>query len=228
MAEKRKSTDTSDARPFKVRKGFQVGPANLPEGMHKRKTQQIKQSLIQRALIKKDYARLKKQGKIPEVEGLPVPASSHLDRPPSTEEADFAGFPDHNSAAPVESAPAPVISEPHPDRQTLINASVSPEPAPPAPRPPRDPNRKRERKPRPNPFQKERDAALEAQAAADERRRVREEAERERAVRMEARERERRAMAKARSAGRNGQRKLGRESGVLLARVQRMVGQGKV
>ncbi|KAK6435666.1 hypothetical protein LTR95_008150 [Oleoguttula sp. CCFEE 5521] len=226
MAEKRKSASNNDARPTKIHKGFQVGPANLPEGMHKRKTQQIKQSLIQRALIKKDYARLKKQGKVPETDAIPVPASSHLDAAHTTEDADFTGFPDVDSAEPVEAAPA--VSEPHPDRQTLINASASPEPAPPAPRPPRDPNRKRERKPRPNPFQKERDAALEAQAATDERRRVREEAERERAVRMEARERERRAMAKARSGGRNGQRKLGRESGVLLARVQRMVGEGKV
>ncbi|KAK6417378.1 hypothetical protein LTR95_017340 [Oleoguttula sp. CCFEE 5521] len=226
MAEKRKSTDSSDVRPAKIRKGFQVGPANLPEGMHKRKTQQIKQSLIQRALIKKDYARLKKQGKIPEIDAIPVPASLHLDASPATEDTDFVGFPDHDSAAPSD--PTPVISEPHSDRQTLINASASPEPPPSAPRPPRDPNRKRERRARPNPFQKERDAALQAQEAAEERRRVREEAERERAVRMEARERERRAMAKARSGGRNGQRKLGRESGVLLARVQRMVGEEKV
>jgi hypothetical protein len=36
-----------------------------------------------------------------------------------------------------------------------------------------------------------------------------------------------RAMAKARKGGVNGQRKLGRESNVLLMKVQKMVGEGK-
>ena len=43
---------------------------------------------------------------------------------------------------------------------------------------------------------------------------------------MEERERFRRAMAKARTGGPNGQRKLGRESKVLLEKVKRMVGDG--
>lgn len=46
----------------------------------------------------------------------------------------------------------------------------------------------------------------------------------ERRAKVEERERHRRAMAKARTGGRNGQRKLGRESVVLLDKVRRMVG----
>jgi len=52
----------------------------------------------------------------------------------------------------------------------------------------------------------------------------RERREKERNERTEERERFRRAMAKARTEGRNGQRKLGRESMVLLGRVKKLVG----
>lgn len=48
--------------------------------------------------------------------------------------------------------------------------------------------------------------------------------DRERKAKVEERERHRRAMAKARTGGKNGQRKLGRESVVLLDKVRRMVG----
>ena len=47
--------------------------------------------------------------------------------------------------------------------------------------------------------------------------------DRERERKTEERERFRKAMAKARSGGRYGQRKLGKESQVLLERVRRMV-----
>lgn len=42
-------------------------------------------------------------------------------------------------------------------------------------------------------------------------------------MKLQERERFRRAMAKARVGGRNGQRRLGRESEVLLERVRRVV-----
>jgi len=66
---------------------------------------------------------------------------------------------------------------------------------------------------------------------ADARRRETEErcqrietANRERAEKIKEREKFRKAMAKARTGGKNGQRKLGRESSVLLEKVQRMIG----
>lgn len=76
------------------------------------------------------------------------------------------------------------------------------------------------------PFKREYDEAQQRKAEAEERRKAREEAERERQRKMEERERFRRAMAKARTGGKNGQRKLGRESNVLLERVKRMIGEG--
>lgn len=69
-----------------------------------------------------------------------------------------------------------------------------------------------------------------AEKAKEEARERREEWERNQAEkkrRIEERERFRRAMAKARTGGRNGQRKLGKESTVLLEKVKRMVGEGK-
>jgi hypothetical protein len=83
-AEKRKqdSATAPDGDRKKAKKGFQVGPANLPDGTYKRKAKKIKDSLIERALIQKEYARLKRQGKIPDAQedSIPVPASAHLDQ----------------------------------------------------------------------------------------------------------------------------------------------------
>lgn len=73
------------------------------------------------------------------------------------------------------------------------------------------------------PFQKEMELAAQRKAEAQARREAREKAEREREEKQVERERQRKAMAKARSGGKNGQRKLGRESQVLLEKVQRMM-----
>ena len=74
------------------------------------------------------------------------------------------------------------------------------------------------------PFQNEAREAARQKEQAKKRREVAEEARKERERKTEIRERERRAMAKARKPGRDGQRRLGRESGVLLEKVRRMVG----
>jgi hypothetical protein len=59
---------------------------------------------------------------------------------------------------------------------------------------------------------------------AEQRRIEREKAWEEKRRKTEEREKFRSAMAKARTGGRNGQRKLGRESQPLLERVRRMMG----
>ena len=69
----------------------------------------------------------------------------------------------------------------------------------------------------------EHEQAQKRKAEAEERRRAREEAERERQRKIEERDKFRRAMAKARTGGKNGQRKLGRESQPLLEKVKRLV-----
>lgn len=79
------------------------------------------------------------------------------------------------------------------------------------------------RKPKSIPFVKEAKAAERQREESEARHKAMEEAKRQRQQKLEERERFRRAMAKARTGGRNGQRKLGRESQVLLERVKKIV-----
>lgn len=83
-----------------------------------------------------------------------------------------------------------------------------------------------ERKPRakkPGYFEKEQAIADAKKKEQDERKAEFERREKEKKAKLEERERFRRAMAKARTGGKNGQRKLGRESNVLLEKVKRLV-----
>lgn len=73
------------------------------------------------------------------------------------------------------------------------------------------------------PFQKEIQLAQQRREAAEERRIAIEKSQQQRQEKLEEREKFRKAMAKARIGGKNGQRKLGRESKVLLEKVKRIV-----
>jgi hypothetical protein len=111
----------------------------------------------------------------------------------------------------------PASLELHPDRVAMMNEpELSPEPAPaPRERRPRNMDGKRkERKAKPSAFSKEIEIAEKRKQAAEARQRER-----------EAKQKEREAMARAKRPDQFGKRRLGRESNVLLSRVQRMVGQ---
>jgi hypothetical protein len=84
-------------------------------------------------------------------------------------------------------------------------------------------SRNRRSKGRPKYFEKEQAFAAQQKAEAEAKRIERERRDKERSQKIEERERFRKAMAKARTGGRNGQRKLGRESKVLLEKVRRVV-----
>jgi hypothetical protein len=213
MSEKRKR-DAGDAAVKhstdrkRQKKGFTVGSENLPDGVHRRKNQAIKQALIDRAKIKKDYAKLRKNANVSdEKETIPQPASMALDV--KDDEA--------------EQEEEPTVT-PHPDRQNLMDKEAE-EPEV-EQKSFREPRPRRERKPKALPFKKEYDQAQQRKAQMEEWKKAREAAEKERQVKIAERERFRKAMAKARTGGPNGQRKLGRESNVLLEKVKRMVGGG--
>lgn len=74
------------------------------------------------------------------------------------------------------------------------------------------------------PFARALSQAAQRKREQEARQAAREESMRQRAAALEQRERFRRAMAKARKPGVNGQRRLGRESGILLEKVRRVVG----
>lgn len=160
--------------------------------------QKIKKDLIHKAKVKKSYAKLKER---------------ELQQPPTVSSVDRLA--EHNIAEPSLAL--------HPERQEMLDKPAQ-APGEAQPRSAPDHSRKpRQRRPKPVPFEKEARLAEKRKAEADTRRKQIEEAQRERQRKVEERERFRRAMAKARTGGKNGQRKLGRESKVLLEKVQRFV-----
>ncbi|TVY29537.1 hypothetical protein LHYA1_G001513 [Lachnellula hyalina] len=205
MAFKRPLEDDATASQHKKHKSkFNIGPDNLPDGTYRRKVIKIKKDLIHKAKVKKSYAKLKARD----------PDLAASSAPPPTES---------------EPEPEPVTQELHPERQAMLDAPRSPTPPPnqdsnpnpyPGNRQPRRNNGKR-----PAYFEKEQAFAAQQKSDAEAKRIERERREKERGEKVEERERFRRAMAKARTGGRNGQRKLGRESKVLLERVRRVVGE---
>jgi hypothetical protein len=151
--------------------------------------------LIYKAKLKKSYAKLK--AREPEA---PIPSYITSPSPPPAE-------PSH---------------ELHPERQAMLDAPRESTPPPTSiqQRPPRERKNRR-----PGYFEKEEAYAEQKRVEAEARRIEFERRDKERKQKIEERERFRKAMAKARSGGRNGQRKLGKESQVLLERVKRMVGE---
>lgn len=88
------------------------------------------------------------------------------------------------------------------------------EPAPKRAPLPENPNPRRQRKPKKSAFAKELEIAEKRKQEAERRRKER-----------EFRQNDREAMARARRPDQNGKRRLGRESNVLLSRVQHLVGE---
>lgn len=106
----------------------------------------------------------------------------------------------------------------------MLDAPEEPAPVPrnTGPKLPRSERAPRAKKP--GYFEKEQAAADAKKKESEERRAEFERREAEKKLKLAERERFRKAMAKARTGGKNGQRKLGRESQVLLEKVKRMVG----
>ncbi|KAF2861581.1 hypothetical protein K470DRAFT_256708 [Piedraia hortae CBS 480.64] len=217
MAEKRPRDNVPDYRPGKKKQkrkgGFQVGPANLPDGAYKRKNQKIKETLIGKAKVKKEYRQSLKKYAVAhdERDRIPIPASMREEMQK----------PEVESAQESEA----VTTAPHPDRQALMDQreypnQISTEDDQTGEKPARQ---RKQRPPKTTPFKREREEGLKRKAEAEERRRLQDEERKQRQAKAEQRERFRRQMAKARAVGPNGQRRLGRESGVLLEKIKQLV-----
>ena len=160
--------------------------------------QKIKKDLIHKAKVKRSYAKLKER---------------ELQQPPAIRPID--------PSRDVETAEPSL--ELHPERQEMLDKPPQP-PQEFHPGPIQGHSRApRQRRPKPIPFEKEARLAEKRKVEAEARRKDIEEAQRQRQRKVEERERFRRAMAKARTGGKNGQRKLGRESQVLFEKVKRVV-----
>lgn len=169
----------------------------LPELINHIAAQKIKSDLIQKAKVKKAYAKIKAQEL---AAGTPKPV--------------YATAEDAEGAKKENEGAEPASLELHPDRVAMLNEP----PQQPAPKPERrtqdEDRQRRQRKPKKSAFSKEMEIAEQRRKAAEARRKER-----------EAKQQEREAMARARRPDQTGKRRLGRESKVLLSRVQRLVGQ---
>ncbi|EAS31360.2 uncharacterized protein CIMG_06839 [Coccidioides immitis RS] len=200
MAPKRPRDNADDVEngQHKKRKGFSVGPANLPDGTYRRKVQKIKSELIHKAKIKKSYAKIKAQ------ELVATQSKSVYDNDESTNaNRDFE--------EPSEK-PAPASLELHPDRQARLDAPEEDPDYLPAKKSIRETPRRRERRPKPSPFTKEMQIAQKRKEEIEARRKLK-----------DAKERERQAMMRAKRPDQFGKQRLGRQSKVLLEKVKRIV-----
>lgn len=176
------------------RKGFRVGPENLPDGAWRRKNTKIKQDLIHKAKVKKAYRKVKA-----EIQQETEPPSEPPQPTPIDKEVDRANV--------------------NPERQALLDGA----PNPPLPRikKQRRPDYYSKALEEGNKKKAEAEArAAELQARQEERQRKIDERDKVRRAMLKARgikpgNHKRREQ---------GPRKLGRESHVLLDKVKRMVG----
>ena len=157
--------------------------------------QKIKKDLIRKAKVKKSYSKIKEREQANVVKAIPKDSTV-------AEEASTS-------------------LELHPERQAMLD---EPETVPQQKQQSEQrPRQRRPPRPKPVPFQREAQLAQQRREEREERQKQIDEANRQRQAKLEERERFRKAMAKARSGGKDGQRKLGRESKVLLEKVQRIM-----
>ncbi|KAK7743188.1 hypothetical protein SLS53_004273 [Cytospora paraplurivora] len=119
------STHAPDA---KKRKGFRVGPENLPDGAWRRKNTKIKHDLIHKAKVKKEYAKVKAEVR-KEKEKKQVVTAEDGDGAATTAAAAAAEASSGAEDKPQEPAD-PVEDRTHmnPERQALLNGEPIPRP----------------------------------------------------------------------------------------------------
>ncbi|KAH7017313.1 hypothetical protein EDB80DRAFT_280718 [Ilyonectria destructans] len=202
MAPKR-PIETADAAPEakKAKHGFRVGPENLPDGPWRRKVTKIKKDLIHKAKVKKAYAKIKAR----EQQAVPEGKSGGDDV--AQEEKELADQ---------------VEEKIHPTRQLMLaDEEKAEENADSREDAERHGDGQRRRTRRPGYYDKQLKKAEEQRNEAEERANEFQRRREERERKMAERDRFKRAMAKTRD--RDGKKKLGRESALLLDKVKRMI-----
>jgi hypothetical protein len=164
--------------------------------------QKIKQNLIVKAKLKKNYAKIKERELL---ENPDTFKSVYHDKDESEQ-----GVKSHNM-------------ELHPDRQAMLDRpEVGSEQEQRMISEGRS-RRRSNKRPKAKPFEKEEKLAQQRQAEAEARKKEMDERNRQRQLKLEERERFRKVMGKARTGGKNGQRKLGMESKVLLEKAKKIM-----
>ena len=229
MARDWPETNPVPASGRKKKRGFSVGPANLPDGVYRRKVTKIKESLIHKAKVRKQYSKTLSSSSDPaadpnairaqrlfgeaEQERLQRRAKKAESRP--TDDCDDNDHDNDNDGdkgsdkdSDKEDAPSSDVGHAVLDGETMSGETRT--------------DGWRKRKPKTSSYMKE-------ESFAARRRKEREEAARQGEERRKARERkvrEREMRKKSMSAKtRNGQAKLGKTSPVLLDKIMAQMGQ---
>lgn len=202
--------------------------------------QKIKRDLVQKAKVKRKYAKIRKQEL-----GTPSTKSTTYASRGESEPGQEASTPQQptiekdnriNERHKKIGGRETISNEESLDDETLEREALEPNVDTTATPPQANdvntvddnyihPDRKRLKRAKPDPYRKEIMLAETRRMERDVARKAKEAAIQERQRKREERDRWRKAMAKARKPGKNGQRRLGRESSILLEKVQRLVGQ---
>ncbi|RSL77108.1 hypothetical protein CEP51_009359 [Fusarium floridanum] len=219
MAAKRQN-DAESAAPEakKPKHGFRVGPENLPDGPWRRKVTKVKKELIHKAKVKKAYAKIKAREQQAAQESVKKPEPVPIQAPAEDVEEDAGKQPEDDANAGEEKNAEEEGEQMHPTRHLMLvdeakaqTNAIGEETS--------DGNRRRTR--RPGYYEKQLKKAEERRNEAEERQREFQRRREEREQKIADRQRFKKAMAKTRD--RNGNKKLGRESSILLDKVRRMV-----
>ncbi|RGP80437.1 hypothetical protein FLONG3_1446 [Fusarium longipes] len=212
MAAKHQNEGADAAQEAKKPKhGFRVGPENLPDGPWRRKVTKVKKELIHKAKVKKAYAKIKAR----EQENAQPAKTSE----PTQDEAlvDGAGSDAGEGKKPEEEG-----EKMHPTRHLMLADEAKAQENS-VGEPSSDGNRRRTR--RPGYYDKQLQKASQRRQEQEARHAEFQRRREEREQKIAERERYKKAMAKTRD--RNGNKKLGRESTLLLDKVRKMVAEKK-
>lgn len=217
----------------KKRKGFRVGPDNLPDGAWRRKNTKIKHELIHKAKVKKDYAKVKAElQKEREAQDKPAPDAAAAEEPqvhPNRQQRmddeqldrehmnpERQAFLDGKRAPPRRQARREEDNRQdegqqgeHEDGATpsrpITNATTKSYPPAPEPKSPEPKRRRGERhKRRPDYYDRALEEGSRKKAEAEAKKAEAERREQERARSIDERERTRRAMLKAKGFSASG------------------------
>jgi len=191
------------------KKGFSVGPANLPDGVYKRKVTKIKETLIHKAKVRKQYSKTLSSAN-------PATDPNVLRAQKLFEEAEQERLQRHAKTTESESKAAEAEIEPvgvHPDRQAILDGEETPE---------KTQAESRKRKPKTSSYKKEESFAAKQKKEREEAARQAEAKRREQEQKTRKREIRKRTMS---AKTRNGQVKLGKTSHILLEKIMAQMGQ---
>ncbi|KAG5935974.1 hypothetical protein E4U53_000314 [Claviceps sorghi] len=208
----------SEAASKRAKRGFRVGPDNLPDGPWRRKVTKIKKDLIHKAKVKKEYAKIKSRE-----QAKPPTIGNHVSSDAENGHRDQA----HEAAGAQRQLVQHEAEEKekmHPTRELMLKDEEKAQAGAVSATAARDAvvsDGSRRRTRRPGYYDKQLAKAEEKRKEAEQRQMEWQRRREEREKKIAERQRFKKAMAK--TVGSDGKKKLGRESSILLEKVKRMM-----